>query len=108
MSALPALPPNLPSTTRAKLPATYEGAKLALAECTRIDECKDWADKAEALASYAKQAQDHELRKMADRIQARAIRRCGVLLRKIDAASGTRTDLQPRDGVVPRLSLIHI
>jgi hypothetical protein len=53
-------------------PATYEDAKAALAECVRLVECQDWADKAEALASYANQAQDEELRKMADRIQGAA------------------------------------
>lgn len=78
------LPSNLPSVSRAKLPAVYQNAKTAISKCDEIDECKDWADKAEALASYAKQAQDEELRKMADRIQARAIRRCGELLQKIE------------------------
>lgn len=82
------LPANLPSVAKAKLPAMYEHAKGALAECQRIDECKDWADKAEALASYAKQAQDDALRAMADRIQARAIRRCGELLAAIEASAG--------------------
>ena len=42
------------------------------------------ADKAQALASYARQADNDDLRKMADRIQARAIRRCGELLREWD------------------------
>ncbi len=77
------LPSNLPSIAKARLPVAYEHAKTALATCTEIDECKDWADKAEALASYAKQAQDEGLRKMADRIQARAIRRCGQLLEEM-------------------------
>jgi hypothetical protein len=95
MKALLALPSDMPPVAKAKLPATYEGAKVALAACSRLDECQDWADKAEALASYAKQAQDEELRKMADRIQPRAIRRCGELLQQIQAASGTRTDLEP-------------
>lgn len=74
---------SLPSITNAKIPATYLAAKDAISECARIDECKDWADKAEALASYAKQAEDNALRQMADRIQARAIRRCGELLRAL-------------------------
>ena len=39
------------------------------------DECWEWANKAEALASYAKMADDDSLRIMADRIQARAVRR---------------------------------
>lgn len=45
-------------------------------------------DKAEALASYARQSKDDTLRKMADRIQARAIRRCGELLRQVEASKG--------------------
>lgn len=81
-------PSNLPAISSAKLPATYERAKTALAECTRIDECQEWADKAEAMASYAKQARDDTLRKMADRIQARAIRRCGELLKQIEPQQG--------------------
>jgi hypothetical protein len=48
---------------------------FALASCERIDECWEWANKAEALASYAKIADDDSLRIMADRIQARAVRR---------------------------------
>lgn len=86
----------------ARLPAVYQAARDALQECSRIDECKDWADKAEALASYARQSQDDTLRKLCDRIQARAIRRAGELLTTLDG-SGTRTDLQPHDGTVTRL-----
>jgi len=77
------LPANLPDISKAKLPVSYEAAKVALAECAQIDECAKWADQAEVLASYAKQAGDETLRKTADRIQARAIRRCGELLRAI-------------------------
>lgn len=68
----------------ARLPETYEAARKALAECSRIDECQDWADKAAALASYAKQADDDSLHKMALRIQARAVRRAGQLLKEFD------------------------
>lgn len=74
----------LPSIVDARLPETYERAKAALAECSRIDECQKWANQAEALASYAKQAKDDGLRILADRIQARAIRRCGELLKTFD------------------------
>jgi hypothetical protein len=77
----------------AKLPATYEAAKLALAECSRVDECATWANKAEALASYAKQADDDELRLMADRIQARAVRRAGELLREVAPGAAGRPKL---------------
>lgn len=42
------------------------------------------AASAAALASYARQANDDSLRTHAMRIQARAIRRCGELLKKIE------------------------
>jgi CRP-like cAMP-binding protein len=70
----------------APLPATYEAAQRALAECSRIDECKGWADKAQALASYARQAKDTTMHSMALRIQNRAMRRAGELLKLIQRA----------------------
>ncbi len=79
----------MPAISNAPLPVLYEKAKQALAECTRIYECQTWAKKAEAMASYARQANDDSLRKMADRIQARAIRRCGELLKQIEPDKGT-------------------
>jgi len=60
---------------KASLPTNYQEAKTALAECARIDECKSWADKATALASYAKQADDERLLSCAKRIKVRAIDR---------------------------------
>jgi hypothetical protein len=83
-----ALPANLPDPGSAQLPANYEAAKLALLECSRVDECQDWADKMAAMASYARQSEDEELGKMCRRIQARALERCGELLKAIPAASG--------------------
>lgn len=94
------LPSNV-DIARARLPATYEQAKIALASCERIDECKDWADKAEALASYAKMADDDSLRQLADRIQARAVRRMGELLKTFNNERA-RTDLD--DGAVTQRS----
>ena len=68
----------------APLPVAYENAKMAIYKCNELDECKDWSDKAEALASYARQSGDEELEKMSKRIRARAIRRCGELLKLFD------------------------
>lgn len=85
---------TLPAEVRAtvtRMPISYEAAKNALTNCASIDECQEWANKAEALASYAKQADDDTLRKLADRIQARAVRRCGELLKQFDG-QGARTD----------------
>ena len=83
---------NWPVIKTAKLPVNYERAREALEKCQRIDECKDWKDKAAALASYAKQAGDETLFKTAMRIKGRAVRRVGELLEKIEAKPGTRTD----------------
>ena len=80
----------LPTISLAQLPRTYEMARAALAECQNIDECKDWADRAAALASYAKQSQDETLMKMASRIKARAARRAGELLHQIEPDKGGR------------------
>ena len=82
---------GLPSTqviSGAPLPERYEAAKRAVAECHRVDECKDWSDKAVALASYARQVRDHELVTLAQRINGRAVRRCGELLREADGRRG--------------------
>jgi hypothetical protein len=89
--------------TSAPLPAIYENAKVALAECERIDECQNWANRAEALASYARQANDDDLRRMADRIQARAIYRAGELLKQIPPDPGGRP-AKTQDGAVPSLT----
>lgn len=75
----------------AQLPKVYEAAQVALANCASVDECKDWADKAAALASYAKQADDETLMKQSVRIRDRAIRRMGELLKQFDG-QGKRTD----------------
>ena len=72
MNMLPTITPS-----QARLPRTYEAAREALATCQDIDECKEWADKAAALASYARQSEDVELERMAARIRARAMRRAG-------------------------------
>lgn len=89
---LPIVLKHTPAVKSAKLPAAYESAKTALAKCVRIDECKKWADKAAALASYAKQAADDSLERYAKRIRARAILRAGNLLEAIEPQQGKRTD----------------
>lgn len=103
--SLSVIVPHDLSVVGAKLPAVYESAKLALAECWRIDECADWANKAEALASYARQADDDELLKTATRVKARAIRRCGELLKAIEASKGGRPpQVETRADALPSLS----
>lgn len=84
---------QLPSISTARLPMTYEAAQVALQNCQQVDECKDWADKAAALASYAKQSQDESLLLMAQRIKARAVRRAGELLQQIEPAYGANQNI---------------
>lgn len=92
------------SAASARLPQTYETAKTALANCAQLDECQSWADKAAALASYAKQANDDELMKMATRIRDRAIRRAGELLKQIDPQrGGDRKSAEYQSGDAPTL-----
>jgi hypothetical protein len=78
----------LPAVSDAPLPMAYENARAALAECSSLDECQAWADKAAALASYARQANDDSLLTLAKRIQGRAVRRAGELLKQIPPATG--------------------
>lgn len=87
----------------APLPQVYESAKAALAQCETVDECKEWADKAEALASYAKQAADDDLENMARRIRSRAIRNIGKLLEQIEPQKGGRPS-ETKDASGPSLS----
>lgn len=94
----------LPDVASASLPQTYINACSAMAECSSIDECQSWADKAAALASYAKQSQDEQLTKMAVRIQARAIRRCGELLKQIEPQSDANLKQNRKDGTVPSVT----
>jgi hypothetical protein len=79
---------------RARLPGNYEAAKAALAACDGIDECQDWADKAAAFAAYGRMAKDETLYRTAHRIQARAVRRIGELLKLEPSAQGQRNDLK--------------
>ena len=52
------LPPAIAEIVEtAPLPAAYEKAKDALAVCEQLDELVEWIDKAEAIASYARQVQ---------------------------------------------------
>jgi hypothetical protein len=83
-AALHALPVRV---ERAPLPVVYEQARTALARCYEIDECKQWADKASAIASYARQVNDDSLLDLSKRIKGRAVRQMGLLLRAIEPAA---------------------
>lgn len=84
------------------MPVNYETAKLALLECQQIDECKDWADKAEALASYFAQRDDEIVLNFLKRIKGRSIRQCGILLKEIEVKKFKGNQhTEVRDGTGP-------
>jgi hypothetical protein len=89
---------SLTKIEKAPLPVTYLKAKDALAKCQSLDECGEWADKAEALASYGRQANDETMVHMAMRIRGRAIRRVSELMKLVPSKAGVRTDLSPPGG----------
>lgn len=82
----------------ARLPANYEAAKQAIASLVQIDECQNWADKAAAMASYAKQANDLELEDYARRVRLRALQRCGELIKAVPTARGANQNFIPGNG----------
>ncbi len=82
----------------AKLPVSYERAREALEKCRLVDECKDWADKAAALAAYGRQAKDPTLVKNAMHIQGRALRRAGELQAEVEPKRGANQNIRaPED-----------
>lgn len=93
--------PDLKTDDEAQFPQVYAAASQQLATCARVDECKDWSDKAAALASYGKQANNLELENMAKRIRARAVRRMGELLKEIEPSKGGYHKNYARDGADP-------
>lgn len=101
---------NVPAAVDARLPVSYEAAQKALAECSRVDECKDWSDKAAALASYARQAKDNTLHNLALRIQARAQRRMGELLKQVPRgdADGANLVQHRRAATVPPVTRTQV
>jgi len=100
-SAITASAPS--ETSHSLLPARYVAALKALEKCARIDECKALSDECAALKMYARQAKDPTLRLLTARIHARAVRRCGELLKTIPSSQG-RKNLHGElpDGTVTR------
>lgn len=75
--------PTAEEIAQARLPARYEAARTAIAECVDLEELKALSDRQAALTSYARLAQDTTLHNLALRIQQRAQRRMGEILKSI-------------------------
>lgn len=72
---------------------SYERIRVAMAECSRIDEVANLADQAVAAQAYFRQSQDTENEIEASRIRVRAERRLGEILKAM-AANGERASRQ--------------
>jgi hypothetical protein len=74
-------PPFHPGVVaKVNLPAKYQAARQALAECLRVDEVKTMRDKALAMEVYALQQKDADLISASVYIRKRAERRIGELM----------------------------
>lgn len=88
------------NTQLARAPATdvtlprYDDMCRAIAEAHRVDEAKDYRDKAEALRAYAKQANNRDAEVQFAEIKVRAEIKCGELLRDM-AERGERAAGRP-------------
>jgi N6-adenosine-specific RNA methylase IME4 len=70
----------------------------AIAECSRVDEVKDLADKAQALKAYARQRQNVTLYRQFAEIELRAKRQIGVLSKALDTTNLENLPDVPRSG----------
>jgi N6-adenosine-specific RNA methylase IME4 len=68
----------------------YDRARQALQEAHSLDEVKEIADKAKAMASYARQANDPEMEAWVADIRFRAYERLGKLSLELDGGKGGR------------------
>ena len=68
----------------------YDAACQAIAECKRIDEVKDWTDKAAAIEAYGRMSKNYDIERDAAEIRVRAERRLGQLLLEMPKNSGAK------------------
>ena len=88
--------------TQARASSALERAKQALTECLDLDEVKEIADEAKAIARYAVEKKGaEELLRLARQIQIRAFRRIGQLLK---GYKGTRFHLMSMESTALRIA----
>jgi hypothetical protein len=93
------------------LPAAFDDAKRALAECRNIDDARLLRNRALALVVFAQQAKDRSLIEDATEIKLRAERRAGELLRESEKNKGAipgRTGRKGRPVLDPTPTLANL
>lgn len=92
----------------------YDAARHALQQAVEIDEVKDIRDKAQAMAAYAKQANDTKLIEWATEIKVRAERKAGQMLAEMDKNTGAmgsgsnQHEVRSLDVTAPKLADLGI
>lgn len=97
----PQLPANMPTYVREKIsdaiiPVVFAEAVRAIAACRSIDEGKYWADKADALAAWAKIYKNDDAAAESRRLKAHAFRRMSKIAE--DLASQVQVSLRAKGG----------
>lgn len=92
----------------------YDDMCRAIRECHRVDEAKDYRDKAEALRAYAKQANNRDAEVQFAEIKVRAEIKCGELLKDMaergerDSGKGNRNPSLKSQDATPKLEDLGI
>jgi len=77
------------------VPVEYETAVNALAECINLDEAKHWADKADALAAWAKIYRNDEAGIKSRQLKLHAYRRMGEIAKELRPVKNTGRGSSP-------------
>lgn len=85
--------------------ALYNRMAAAIAECHRVDDAKDIADKSQALVAYARKAKDPTLERQMAEIRLHARRRIGELSAALET-NEHRLNRRPDDGTPTKLEAL--
>jgi hypothetical protein len=91
-----------------KPPVEYETAVKALAACLSLDDSKRWADKADALAAWAKIYHDGTVTRQAKALKLHAYRRMGQLAKELNPVKNSNMGREKNSGASPALEKLGL